>query len=67
MCAIAGIIGLDVDASTVSKLLHTMRHRGPDGQGSFQNRYATLLHSRLAVIDPEGGKQPMHLSWAGER
>lgn len=67
MCAIAGIIGLDADASTVSKLLHTMRHRGPDGQGSFQNRYATLLHSRLAVIDPEGGKQPMHLSWAGER
>lgn len=67
MCAIAGIIGLEADSSTVSKLLNTMRHRGPDGQGVFQNHYAALLHSRLAVIDPERGKQPMRLDWAGEQ
>lgn len=66
MCAISGMVGLQSTAQTLQKMLDTMRRRGPDGSGVFQEADVTLLHSRLAVIDPEGGKQPMELSWAGE-
>ena len=44
-----------------------MARRGPDGQGTAGGRDWTLLHSRLAIIDPERGAQPMELYWAGER
>ncbi len=66
MCAICGMIALAADEDLIRRLFLTMAHRGPDGQGVFQNRDVTLLHSRLAVIDPEGGSQPMMLNWAGE-
>jgi asparagine synthase (glutamine-hydrolysing) len=38
-----------------------LRHRGPDGQGVWVNGPAALAHTRLAIIDPAGGAQPMHL------
>ncbi len=66
MCAIAGIIGTKADADTMQAMLNTMRRRGPDGSGFFQEEDVTLLHGRLAIIDPVGGKQPMTLTWAGE-
>ena len=66
MCAIAGILGSNVPEGTVDALLETMKRRGPDGNGVYQEKDCTLLHSRLAVIDPDGGAQPMQLSWAGE-
>ena len=66
MCAIAGIIGLEARPETVKKMLATMERRGPDGQGVYADGPAALLHSRLAIIDPEGGRQPMALSFGGE-
>lgn len=66
MCAIAGILGLPFDSQILDALLRTMRHRGPDGTGSYVQRQCCLLHSRLAIVDPEGGAQPMQLSWSGE-
>jgi len=66
MCAIAGVIGLPVDCFIVNKMLSTMRRRGPDAQGSYFGSNCCLLHSRLTVIDPEGGAQPMHLCWQGK-
>ena len=63
MCAIAGIIGLPLGDSIVSNMLSTMCRRGPDAQGSYIDRDCCLLHSRLTVIDPEGGGQPMQLCW----
>lgn len=66
MCAIAGMIGLSLDKATIKKLLRTMEHRGPDGNGTVVCADATLLHSRLAIIDPDGGKQPMELEWKNE-
>ena len=66
MCAIAGILGLPFDAQILDTLLRTMHHRGPDGSGSYMQRQCCLLHSRLAIVDPVGGAQPMHLCWAGE-
>lgn len=67
MCAISGIIGTEADGATVSAMLSTMHRRGPDGSGVFQDQDVTLIHGRLAIIDPPGGKQPMTFSWAGER
>ena len=66
MCAIAGIIGLPVNDFVVRKMLATMRRRGPDAQGSYMDRHCCLLHSRLTVIDPDGGAQPMFLSYQGK-
>ena len=43
-----------------------MKRRGPDGRGTAVCAEAALLHTRLAIIDPEGGKQPMELTWNGE-
>ena len=57
MCAIAGILGLP--EGNVLKMLETMTRRGPDAKGVFRDRDCTLLHARLTVIDPEGGRQPM--------
>ena len=40
-------------------MLDTIKHRGPDGQGIFSDGDMTLGFRRLAVIDIEGGGQPM--------
>ena len=62
MCAIAGILGSSWDhLELLQAMLDTMRRRGPDQSGIAQLAGAALLHTRLAVIDPEGGKQPMEL------
>ena len=66
MCGIAGMVGLYSDKELQKKMLSTMHRRGPDGCGVFQNGACCLLHSRLAIIDPQGGAQPMHLSWQNE-
>ena len=66
MCAIAGIIGLKTEEKTCSKMLATMMRRGPDSTGEYQSGLCTLLHARLAIIDPVGGRQPMELDFAGE-
>ena len=67
MCAIAGVIGEAAEKQVLDKMLRTMRRRGPDGEGIYSRKECTLLHTRLAIIDPQGGAQPMHLSWEGER
>ena len=38
----------------------TLTPRGPDAEGTYFDEDAALVHRRLIVIDPEGGKQPMH-------
>ena len=66
MCAIAGILGLPYDPKILDKLLSTMLHRGPDGTGSFMEKGCCLLHTRLAIVDPEGGAQPMSFRQGSE-
>ena len=64
MCAIAGMLGLCIgDTETI---LATMARRGPDARGIYRELGCTLLHARLTVIDPEGGRQPMSMDQAGE-
>lgn len=40
-------------------MLEIMKHRGPDGQGILQSSQTTLGHVRLAILDLQGGAQPM--------
>ena len=66
MCAIAGILNLGYDESTIQRMLRTMRRRGPDSNGAAMYPQCCLLHARLAIIDPEHGLQPMQLKWQGK-
>ena len=66
MCAIAGIMNLRAGDTVVGAMKHTMGRRGPDDFGVFRGEDVTLLHARLAVIDIEGGRQPMTLLFRGE-
>ena len=65
MCAIAGILGLRYSEFVIQSMLKTMARRGPDGNGVAMSSEYCLLHSRLAIIDPEGGQQPMKLQHNG--
>lgn len=67
MCAISGVIGLPTDEEMLSRMTDTMGRRGPDAQGRYVSENVVLLHTRLIIIDPAGGVQPMRLDWAGER
>jgi len=66
MCGIAGLIGLSFDEEILNKLHTTMARRGPDENGKFISDNCALLHSRLTIVDPAGGKQPMQLNWEQE-
>ena len=66
MCAIAGVINLRIDDEIIKKMTQTMRHRGPDEEGVCRENGCLLLHSRLTIIDPVGGKQPFYLKYKGK-
>ena len=51
--------------TTVRAMIAALRHRGPDDTGAILAGAAALGHTRLAIIDPAGGAQPMCL--AGDR
>lgn len=63
MCGIAGWVDFGRDLTREGPVLRTMTEsmacRGPDAQGVWLSRRAAIGHRRLAVIDPEGGAQPM--------
>ena len=58
MCGIAGVIQQPA-SQTVETMLKTILHRGPDGHGVIDVSNGTLGHVRLAILDVEGGHQPM--------
>jgi len=68
MCGIAALWGAR-DTGPVQAMLRLQSHRGPDG-GALQpldQGDAILGHCRLAIIDPEGGEQPLETqdgSWS---
>lgn len=60
MCGIAGFVGNCENAGAVlQKMTDRIAHRGPDGEGHFIEGPAALGHRRLAIIDLDGGAQPM--------
>ena len=61
MCGIAGFISpARADAAALVSMLARIAHRGPDGQGTFVEGPAALGHCRLAIIDLQGGAQPLY-------
>src|SRR5512145_2222727 len=60
MCGIAGVFYKKQHAE-IRGMLHKIQHRGPDGQGIKDLPSGTLGHRRLAIIDVEGGHQPMNV------
>ena len=62
MCGVAGFFGPAPTCgaeSAVRRMTEAIRHRGPDGKGHAIFEDAGLGHVRLAIIDLEGGRQPM--------
>ena len=62
MCGIVGFSFLDSQDTArrvLNNAVESLRHRGPDGSGTFVRNNIALGHSRLAIIDLNGGAQPM--------
>lgn len=62
MCGIVAIAGRDtVEHARLDHAIRALAHRGPDGRGTWTaaDRSCALGHTRLAVIDPAGGAQPI--------
>ena len=58
MCGITGIVG-GKNRDPIVPMTEALRHRGPDGFGYHNDSNAALGHTRLSIIDIEGGKQPI--------
>jgi asparagine synthase (glutamine-hydrolysing) len=74
MCGIAGWVAAPPGAPeerAMHRMLDCLVHRGPDGSGSCafsaeQGAWRVVLgHRRLAIIDPNGSRQPMRDPQAG--
>ena len=62
MCGIAGYITVRPaapDKARLERMTDTIRHRGPDECGYYQDAHASLGHRRLSIIDLATGQQPM--------
>ena len=63
MCGIAGLIlssgAPPPEPATLSKLIDSLRHRGPDGTGHAVVGRVALVHNRLSIIDLVTGDQPL--------
>ncbi len=62
MCGIAGFInrkGKVAERETAAAMASCLGHRGPDGHGIHLQNNIALVHTRLAIIDPTAGAQPM--------
>ncbi|MCQ2490383.1 MAG: asparagine synthase (glutamine-hydrolyzing) [Ruminococcus sp.] len=69
MCGIAGVISFREDmraeAEACGKMQAALIRRGPDQRGIFLSQEVALVHTRLAVIDIAGGRQPMTVTSGG--
>lgn len=60
MCGIVGVVH-QVSKTQIEAMTGLLTHRGPDGSGHYfdSEERVALGHRRLAIIDAEGGAQPM--------
>ncbi|HET7580324.1 MAG TPA: asparagine synthase (glutamine-hydrolyzing) [Bacillales bacterium] len=69
MCGITGWIDWNRDLAqeeaVVRKMARTLKRRGPDDLTTWTSSHAAFGHTRLIVVDPEGGKQPMTRMYGG--
>ena len=61
MCGIVGFYGAaqSVDPKAMEKACDLLQHRGPDHHDVWQHQTVSLGHTRLSIIDLEGGDQPL--------
>jgi asparagine synthase (glutamine-hydrolysing) len=62
MCGICGVVsfgGTRVDPDVLHAMNETLVHRGPDSAGAFVDGRVGLAARRLAIIDLDGGDQPI--------
>ena len=63
MCGICGVVsfqpGNRIDLSILKRMNDTIRHRGPDDDGYYQDAQANLAMRRLSIIDLHTGQQPI--------
>ncbi len=63
MCGIAGCLGPPIAPTSMrtalETMIHTLRHRGPDGYGFHVGNGIGLAHARLSIIDLMTGEQPI--------
>ena len=63
MCGIIGIFEISGEVSSLRaqalEQSRKIRHRGPDWSGIYEGSKALLAHERLAIVDPQSGKQPL--------
>ncbi len=63
MCGIVAAFDLKTPAQSlrpqILEMSKRIRHRGPDWSGIWCNDKAVLAHERLAIVDPESGRQPL--------
>lgn len=63
MCGIAGIVSkrIEIDhIESLGRMLGSMVHRGPDGQGEYRDAQVAMGMRRLSIIDLDGGWQPLY-------
>lgn len=64
MCGIAGWFG-QRPFGDAEQLKRALQNRGPDGSGVWQGKLATMIHTRLSILDlSDAARQPM--SWQAE-
>ncbi len=59
MCGIFGFSGFH-DPDCLRAMSRRLRHRGPDGEGVLETEHFSFGNRRLAIIDIEGGDQPIY-------
>jgi asparagine synthase (glutamine-hydrolysing) len=59
ICGIAALDRADVDARSLRAMMASLRHRGPDSDGSLVSGPVALGMRRLSIIDLAGGEQPI--------
>src|SRR4051812_5117813 len=60
MCGIGALLdpGGNTKPEAAGRMVEALRHRGPDGDAVTRVGPATLVHTRLAIIDVAGGPKP---------
>ncbi|MFC8996216.1 asparagine synthase (glutamine-hydrolyzing) [Streptomyces rochei] len=67
MCGLVGFAGFEggvpegTESSSLKEMTEALSCRGPDASGVWTNDSAGLGHTRLAIVDLAGGRQPMVL------
>lgn len=63
MCGIVSIFNIKEQTPELRqkalRMSGKIRHRGPDWSGVYCGGSAILAHERLAIVDPESGRQPL--------